>query len=139
VSQTISRGRFAGRSLVEIAATLSGATGVFRRRRLDFCCGGKVSLAEAAAANNLPLDEIEAELGAIAALRIPVPISVMLAEHDDHREHLRELERITSQFTVPDDDCPSWRGLYAGAREFADDLVEHIHAENNLLFPRFGG
>lgn len=224
MSQTISQGRFAGRSLAEIAATLPGATGVLRRRKLDFRCGGKVSLAEAAAANSLPLDESEAELGAIAGLRIPVPtppstdglidrielryhqvhrwelpelirlakrvevahaahpaaprgiatlletlngeleahtlkeegilfpmmrqgghpmiaqpIGMMLAEHDDHGEHLRELERITSQFTVPDDACPSWRGLYVGAHKFADDLVEHIHTENNLLFRRFGG
>jgi regulator of cell morphogenesis and NO signaling len=70
---------------------------------------------------------------------IAQPISVMLAKHDDHGEHLRELARITDQCAVPDDACPSWRALYVGARKFADDLVEHIRTEDNLLFPRFGG
>jgi len=61
----------------------------------------------------------------------------MLAEHDDHGEHLRELERLTLDFTAPDDACPTWRALYVGARKLAEDLVEHIHIENNVLFPRF--
>jgi regulator of cell morphogenesis and NO signaling len=30
-----------------------------------------------------------------------------------------------------------WRALYVGARKLTDDLMEHIHIENNVLFPRF--
>jgi regulator of cell morphogenesis and NO signaling len=66
-------------------------------------------------------------------------ISVMLAEHDDHGTLLRELETVTQDFTAPEDACNTWRALYLGSRKFADDLVEHIHTENNVLFPRFGG
>ena len=64
------------------------------------------------------------------------PISMMMAEHDDHGAHLRALEALTNDFTPPDEACTTWRALYAGARKFADDLVEHIHTENNTLFPR---
>jgi len=70
---------------------------------------------------------------------IAQPIAVLLSEHDDHGVHLRELERLTGDFAIPDDACPTWRALYVGARKFADDLVEHIHTENNVLFPRFTG
>jgi regulator of cell morphogenesis and NO signaling len=69
---------------------------------------------------------------------IAQPIGMMLAEHD-YGEHLREFARITDQFAVPDDACPSWRALCGGARKFANDVVEHIQTENNLLFPRLGG
>jgi regulator of cell morphogenesis and NO signaling len=65
------------------------------------------------------------------------PIAVMLAGHDDHGARLRELERLATDFTVPDDACPTWRALYVGARKLTDDLMEHIHIENNVLFPRF--
>ena len=29
--------------------------------------------------------------------------------------------------------------LYAGVGKLTDDLMEHIHLENNLLFPNFAG
>jgi regulator of cell morphogenesis and NO signaling len=61
----------------------------------------------------------------------------MLAEHDDHGVHLREIERLTADLTAPDDGCPTWLALYVGARKLSDDLMEHIHIENNVLFPRF--
>ena len=66
------------------------------------------------------------------------PISVMLGEHEHHTAHLLELERLTADFTVPDDACPTWHALYAAARKLSDDLKQHIHTENNALFPRFG-
>ena len=65
------------------------------------------------------------------------PISVMLSEHDDHGENLRKLEALTNDFTPPADACTTWRALYAGARKLTDDVMEHIHTENNKLFPRF--
>jgi regulator of cell morphogenesis and NO signaling len=65
------------------------------------------------------------------------PISMMMAEHDDHGAHLRALEALTHDFTPADEACTTWRGLYAATRKFADDLIEHIHTENNILFPRF--
>jgi regulator of cell morphogenesis and NO signaling len=225
MSQAVSsQAGFAARTLADIAATLPGAAGVFRRRKLDFCCGGRVPLAQAAAERGLVVDELEAELEAVAAQGLPAerpegttalvdlietryhaahrrelpelirlarcveavhkehkaaprgiaallermsgelevhmkkeelilfpmmrrgghpmiaqPIAVMLAEHDDHGVHLRELEALTNDFVVPGDACPTWRALYVGAKKLAEDLMEHIHTENNVLFPRFLG
>jgi regulator of cell morphogenesis and NO signaling len=70
---------------------------------------------------------------------IAQPIAVMLAEHGDYGVHLRKLEALTSNFTAPGHACPTWRALYVGVKKLADDLMEHIHTENNVLFPRFQG
>ncbi len=210
------------RTLSDIATTLPGATAVFRRRKLDFCCGGRVALSEAAAEKALPVDEIVAELNALAETdtglpetteglidlietryhgvhrrdlpeliklarrveavhranpavpagladllarmegelevhmkkeelvlfplmrrggnaTIGAPIAAMVAEHDDHGAHLRALEALTDDFTAPVEACATWRALYVGARRLADDLMEHVHIENHVLFPRFAG
>ncbi len=44
---------------------------------------------------------------------------------------------MTGNMEPPADACASWRALYAGLRKFSDDLKEHIHTENNILFPQF--
>lgn len=65
------------------------------------------------------------------------PIARMRLEHDDHGERLREIERLYRAGAVPDGACGSWRALYAGVKKLADDLMQHIHLENNVLFPQF--
>ena len=213
---------FASRTVADIAAALPGATAVFRKHKLDFCCGGGVPLAEAAAARGVSLPVLEEELAALApddatappqetealigmiesrfhathrrelpelirlARRVeavhadkpdvprgladlletmagelefhmqkeeqilfPVmrrgghpmianPIGCMRHEHDHHGDHLRALEKLTNAGTPPEGACNTWRALYAGTRKLTDDLMEHIHLENNVLFPRFG-
>jgi regulator of cell morphogenesis and NO signaling len=211
---------FAARPIGEIAASLPGAAAVFRRYKLDFCCGGAIALAEAAAKRGAPLAEIEAALAALtpgpselpeaidalirdiitrfhevhrrelpelialarrvervhadspdvpaglAALLeeieseleehmakeeqvlfpmmrsshplVTTPIAVMRHEHDAHAVHLRALEAITHGHAPPSGACTSWRALYAGTRKLGEALVEHMHIENNILFPRFG-
>lgn len=210
----------AQRSLGEIAASLPGATAVFRRHKLDFCCGGGASLADAASAKGLDVAAIEAELAVLDGdettlpdsvegliehileryhavhrrelpelralakkveavhaghpdvpaglsnllaqmhggmeshmqkeeqILFPImraggnpmivhPIAVMRHDHDGHGEELRTLAALTNDLTLPDDACNSWRALYAGLGKFAEDLTEHMHIENNILFPRF--
>jgi regulator of cell morphogenesis and NO signaling len=63
----------------------------------------------------------------------------MQAEHEEHGANLRALEAVTNDFEPPAEACTTWRALYSGARKLRDDLVEHIHTENNILFPRFLG
>jgi regulator of cell morphogenesis and NO signaling len=213
---------FASRTLADIASTLPGATALFRSEKLDFCCGGKVSLAEAMAAKQKDLGALTARLQALEATAEPSdvpgdtnglidmilahfhethrrevpeliklarrveavhadvasvpagladllqhigdeleshmqkeeqilfpmmragghpmighPIAVMLSEHDDHGENLRKLEALTNDFAPPPKACTTWRALYVGARKLTDDVMQHIHTENNILFPRF--
>jgi regulator of cell morphogenesis and NO signaling len=65
------------------------------------------------------------------------PITVMRMEHDDHGVALRRLEELTNGITPPRAACTTWRALYAGLRTFREDLMAHIHTENNILFERF--
>lgn len=65
------------------------------------------------------------------------PITVMRMEHDEHGVALRRLEDLTDGLTPPRAACTTWRALYAGLRTFRQDLMAHIHTENNILFERF--
>ena len=64
------------------------------------------------------------------------PIRMMLAEHDVVADLLRELRALTGGFDVPEDGCTSYRALYDGLSAFELLTHEHIHIENNILFPR---
>jgi regulator of cell morphogenesis and NO signaling len=213
---------FATRSLGEIAVSLPGATAVFRRHKLDFCCGGAESLEGAARRKGLDPAPIAAELAQLApeastlpdsveglvghiveryhathrrelpelrklAARVEAvhaghpdvpagladilarlhtelgshmakeeqvlfplmlagghpmiahPIAMMRHEHDTAGEDLTAVTTLTHDMTPPQGACNSWRALYAGLAKFAEDLTEHVHIENNILFPRFEG
>lgn len=64
------------------------------------------------------------------------PIRVMMLEHDNAGEKLREIRQATSNYTLPHDACLSYSTLFAAFVEFEQDLHQHIHLENNILFPR---
>jgi regulator of cell morphogenesis and NO signaling len=64
------------------------------------------------------------------------PIAVMEHEHDNAGRALEALRQATCNYTLPADACNSYRALYFGLRELEADLHQHIHLENNILFPR---
>jgi len=64
------------------------------------------------------------------------PVAMMMREHDDAGNGLRELRRVTGNYTAPADACVSFRTLYKVLSELEADLHQHIHLENNILFPR---
>ena len=211
----------ADQQIGQIAVQLPGATAVFRRLKLDFCCGGQVSLAHAAAEKGLDAHAVLAELAALQrsdalpeaaspgalidhilaryhevhraqlpelirmARRVEAvhrdnplvpagladllegmhgellshmakeeqvlfpmlkaggnpfvgqPIGMMRAEHVDHGAALDRLNALTHDATPPQGACNTWRALYAGIAQLGDYLVNHIHLENNVLFPPF--
>jgi regulator of cell morphogenesis and NO signaling len=63
------------------------------------------------------------------------PIRMMHLEHEQVGEVLAELRGQTAGFTPPADACGSFRALYAGVQELVADTYQHVHLENNLLFP----
>ncbi|PJG82009.1 hypothetical protein CVP04_11565 [Caviibacterium pharyngocola] len=65
-----------------------------------------------------------------------MPIQVMEFEHDEHGATIELLRSLTNNMTPPQDACTTWRTLYSGIAEFVTDLEQHIHTENNILFPR---
>lgn len=62
------------------------------------------------------------------------PISVMEEEHVQHEAELVKINRLTNNLTLPEGACGTWTALYNGLKELQDDLHEHIHLENNILF-----
>jgi regulator of cell morphogenesis and NO signaling len=64
------------------------------------------------------------------------PIAMMTAEHDAAGTLLAEIRQLSHQFTTPAGACPTYHAFYDGLREFEQDLHQHIHLENNILFPR---
>jgi regulator of cell morphogenesis and NO signaling len=64
------------------------------------------------------------------------PVRMMMAEHDTVGEILREVRGLSSDYEVPADGCISYRTLYGALEEFERDLHQHIHLENNVLFPK---
>ena len=64
------------------------------------------------------------------------PIAMMVAEHDAAGGLLAEIRELSHQFTTPVGACPTYHAFYDGLKEFEQDLHQHIHLENNILFPR---
>jgi regulator of cell morphogenesis and NO signaling len=213
----------AEQAIGRIAVELPGSTAVFRRLKLDFCCGGQISLAKAAADKNLDSGAILAELALLErsdasptitepgamidhillryhevhrtqlpelirmARRVEAvhrdnpdvpagladhleimeqdllshmqkeelilfpmlksggnpfvnqPIGMMRLEHVDHGVALDRLLALAHDTVPPAQACNTWRALYAGVAQLRDDLISHIHLENNVLFPQFEG
>lgn len=209
----------ADQSLGALARSIPGATRVFHEYKLDFCCGGKQSLREAAAERGIDAGRVVGQLEALQAapgsgrdwrqatasdlidhlltryharhreqlsevarlaarvehvhgdrpecprgladhllgmqqeleshmmkeeqILFPMlrrgqlpdgPVSVMRFEHDQHGVALAKLEMLTNGITLPRGACNTWRALYLGLATLRDDLMEHIHLENNILF-----
>lgn len=91
------------------------------------------------------LDQEESHLfpQMLAAAGLPDALRVALSPFfDDHSEAgagLARLRELTGGFQPPGDACSSYRGLLEGLAAFEADLHQHVHLENNVLFPRFGG
>jgi regulator of cell morphogenesis and NO signaling len=75
-----------------------------------------------------------APLGCFASVELP--ISRMLADHDDAGALLAKMRALSGGYRTPEESFPSYRGLYQALEEFESDLHHHVHLENNILFPR---
>ena len=213
----------AQQSIGAIAVQIPGATAIFRKLKLDFCCGGQQPLAQACADKGLDTEQVLQTLNALQhtatlpptptaselidhilqryhevhrqqlpelirmARRVEAvhrdhpqvphgladhletmeqellehmakeeqilfpllkqgghpmvvhPIGMMRHEHVSHGAQLERLAELTTQHQPPVGACNTWQALYAGTARLTEDLIEHIHTENNLLFPAFEG
>jgi len=64
------------------------------------------------------------------------PIRQMMLEHDNAGAALAQLRRLTDNYRLPEDACQTFAALYDGFQALEADLHEHIHLENNILFPK---
>lgn len=64
------------------------------------------------------------------------PIRMMEYEHEAVGEFMEEIRKATLNYSLPADACNSFRYAYSKLQEFEEDLHQHIHLENNILFPK---
>jgi regulator of cell morphogenesis and NO signaling len=61
---------------------------------------------------------------------------MMMMEHDRAGELLKKIRKLRSGYATPADACVTYKTLYAALEELEKDLHQHIHLENNILFPK---
>jgi regulator of cell morphogenesis and NO signaling len=64
------------------------------------------------------------------------PVTMMRNEHDEAGSALRNMREVANGYAAPPDACVSFQTLYQALAAFEADLHQHIHLENNVLFPR---
>ncbi len=64
------------------------------------------------------------------------PVAMMMHDHDSAGDALHTLRETSHGYIAPDDACVSYQTLYRALAELEADLHQHIHLENNILFPR---
>lgn len=68
-----------------------------------------------------------------------LPFEVFEAEHAAAGDGLARLRELTEDYVAPADACNTWRALWAGLEDLETVMHEHVHLENNILFPRASG
>jgi regulator of cell morphogenesis and NO signaling len=71
----------------------------------------------------------------VRTLRKPVE-EIMESEHLSTATALNRMRELTSNYTAPENACLSHKVTFAKLREVDNDLTQHIHLENDILFPR---
>ena len=74
--------------------------------------------------------------GSLFVRTLGKPLSESEKEHTKISELLSELRRLTNNYTFSENACTNHRVVYNKLREFDNDLMQHKHLENNILFPK---
>ncbi len=64
------------------------------------------------------------------------PIAMMKQEHQNEGTRFEKISELSNQYTPPSHACNTYRVTFALLKEFEDNLHQHIHLENNILFPK---
>ena len=63
------------------------------------------------------------------------PVTMMEIEHDLVGNIFKTIRELSNDYTPPESACATYRVMYFKLQEFENDLHQHIHLENNILFP----
>lgn len=84
----------------------------------------------------LAVEEENKLLGVPGFQTVQNPIRAMEFEHDNAGDIIKEIQHLSNNFTPPEWACNTYKVLYFKLQEFQNDLFNHIHLENNILFPK---
>ncbi|MCB0482489.1 MAG: iron-sulfur cluster repair di-iron protein [Flavobacteriales bacterium] len=80
--------------------------------------------------------EKASEFAAPPFSKFQTSIDAMEFEHDAAGDICKEIRKLSNNYTPPAHACNTYRVLYSKLEEFEDDLHQHVHLENNILFPK---
>ena len=63
-------------------------------------------------------------------------MNMMMQEHTAEGDRLQKIAELTDGYNPPADACNTYKVTFAMLQEFENDLHQHIHLENNILFPK---
>jgi regulator of cell morphogenesis and NO signaling len=63
-------------------------------------------------------------------------VSLIAKGHQASVKNIELFHGLTNGYTLPEDACHSYKCLFEKMKEFQDDLLMHVHLENNILFPK---
>ncbi len=64
------------------------------------------------------------------------PMRVMEVEHDSAQQAFERIRYLLKDYEIPQDTCASYTEMLNGLADFEADLLQHIHKENDILFPQ---
>jgi regulator of cell morphogenesis and NO signaling len=64
------------------------------------------------------------------------PIQMMEHEHQVVGDLFKTIRELSNNYTPPGDSCMTYKVSFLKLQEFEEDLHQHIHLENNILFPK---
>jgi len=82
------------------------------------------------------IKELERGIKSQGGSNIEAPISVMEDEHDHAGRSLEQIRQLSNKYTPPADACTTYRLTFTALQAFEKDLHQHVHLENNILFPK---
>ncbi|HEY8936815.1 MAG TPA: iron-sulfur cluster repair di-iron protein [Cyclobacteriaceae bacterium] len=75
----------------------------------------------------------------ISKSHLKSPIVIMEDEHEIAGQLIKSIRALTSNYTPPTFACPTFKLIYIMLSQFDKDLMQHVHLENNILFPKVLG
>ena len=63
------------------------------------------------------------------------PVLVMETEHDNAGQLMFAIRDLTNHYTAPETACTTHKVCLEELKAFEEDLHQHVHIENNILFP----
>jgi regulator of cell morphogenesis and NO signaling len=136
---------FRDQPLGELALSIPRASALFRKYDMDYCCGGKQTLARAASRKELDVELLKrswqnwpSSLSRKTGARLLAEIidHIIVRYHDRHREQLPELILQATKVERVHADKPSVpRGLAKYLTMLHEELSSHMMKEEQILFP----
>ena len=134
----------ADQRLGHLAVQIPGATAIFRKLKLDFCCRGQQTLANACAEKGLKTKRVLCQIQALEHNELPPLTStsielidhILARYHEVHRQQLPELIRMARRVEAVHREHPQVpTGLADQLETMQEELLEHMAKEETILFP----